>query len=121
MFYVCVPVSVIDRCLVDGVTYEANQTFTKKHELGYIMNCTCFGLGRGRWNCDPIGGFITSQTFTDSSNSYRFLPCAVYWLNCLDFTVLLKLVTTEMVNIKLWFDLYKLKLIPNECSLSIVK
>lgn len=46
-----------EHCLVDGVTYEVNQTFTKEHEEGYMMNCTCFGQGRGRWKCDAIGGF----------------------------------------------------------------
>lgn len=48
-----------EHCLVDGVTYEVNQTFTKEHEEGYMMNCTCFGQGRGRWKCDAIGGFST--------------------------------------------------------------
>lgn len=93
---VCVSVSVIDRCLVDGVTYEANQTFSKKHELGYIMNCTCFGLGRGRWNCDPIGGFITSQLHV-LQISTPLVPFNGSSLDCLDITVLLKLVTTEMM------------------------
>lgn len=46
-----------EHCLVDGLTYEVNQTFTKEHEDGYMMNCTCFGQGRGRWKCDAIGGF----------------------------------------------------------------
>lgn len=48
-----------DQCIVDGLTYEVNQTFTKQHEEGYMMNCTCFGQGRGRWKCDAIGEFVT--------------------------------------------------------------
>lgn len=44
-----------DQCIVDSVSYEVNQTFTKLHEEGYMMNCTCFGQGRGRWKCDAIG------------------------------------------------------------------
>lgn len=44
-----------DQCIVDNLTYEVNQTFTKHHDEGYMMNCTCFGQGRGRWKCDAIG------------------------------------------------------------------
>lgn len=65
---VCVSIPAIDRCLVDAVTYEVNQTFTKKHEMGHMMNCTCFGQGRGYWYCNPLGEFITSQV-----HFYRFL------------------------------------------------
>lgn len=44
-----------DQCIVDGLTYEVGQTFDKRHNEGYMMNCTCFGQGRGRWKCDAIG------------------------------------------------------------------
>lgn len=50
--------STADQCIVDGLTYEVNQTFTKQHDEGYMMNCTCFGQGRGRWKCDAIGEFM---------------------------------------------------------------
>lgn len=53
----CVYISIPDQCIVDGLTYEVNQTFTKQHDEGYMMNCTCFGQGRGRWKCDAIGEF----------------------------------------------------------------
>lgn len=46
-----------DQCIVDGVYYEVNQEFSKRHDEGYMMNCTCFGQGRGRWKCDAIGTF----------------------------------------------------------------
>ncbi len=47
-----------DQCIVDGLTYEVNQEFSKRHDQGYMMNCTCYGQGRGRWKCDAIGVFM---------------------------------------------------------------
>ncbi|XP_059408177.1 fibronectin-like isoform X3 [Carassius carassius] len=43
-----------DQCVVNGQTYDVNETFDKRHDQGYMMNCTCFGQGRGRWKCDAI-------------------------------------------------------------------
>lgn len=51
---ICLPLKT-DQCIVDGITYDVNQTFHKRHEEGHMLNCTCFGQGRGRWKCDPIG------------------------------------------------------------------
>lgn len=56
--YPCVNIYVFsssDQCIVDNLTYEVNQTFAKQHDEGYMMNCTCFGQGRGHWKCDAIG------------------------------------------------------------------
>lgn len=46
---------ISDQCVVNGQTYDVNETFDKRHDQGYMMNCTCFGQGRGRWRCDAIG------------------------------------------------------------------
>lgn len=51
---------ISDQCVVNGQTYDVNETFEKRHDQGYMMNCTCFGQGRGRWKCDAIG----KQAFT---------------------------------------------------------
>lgn len=59
----CVCLCVADQCIVDGLTFEVNQTFTKQHEEGYTMNCTCFGQGRGRWKCDAIGELNMLQDY----------------------------------------------------------
>lgn len=48
-----IPIS--DQCVVSEQTYDVNETFDKRHDQGYMMNCTCFGQGRGRWKCDAIG------------------------------------------------------------------
>uniref|UniRef100_A0A3P9H840 Fibronectin n=1 Tax=Oryzias latipes TaxID=8090 RepID=A0A3P9H840_ORYLA len=61
-------------CSVDGLTYEVNQTFTKQHEEGYMMNCTCFGQGRGRWKCDAVGGFSRSKQNFRRSRSVQLKP-----------------------------------------------
>lgn len=50
---IALPIS--DQCVVNGQTYDVNETFEKRHDQGYMMNCTCFGQGRGRWKCDAIG------------------------------------------------------------------
>lgn len=55
VYLLCMSIYPPDQCIVDNLTYEVNQTFTKQHEEGYMMNCTCFGQGRGRWKCDAIG------------------------------------------------------------------
>lgn len=49
------PLLWADQCIVDGIYYEVNQEFSKRHQEGYMMNCTCYGQGRGRWKCDAVG------------------------------------------------------------------
>lgn len=34
-----------------------------------MLNCTCFGQGRGRWKCDPVGKFVPSCVSWESSIS----------------------------------------------------
>lgn len=51
-----------DQCIVDGVYYEVNQEFPKRHDEGYMMNCTCYGQGRGRWKCDALGAFVAQKS-----------------------------------------------------------
>lgn len=52
------PLLWADQCIVDGVYYEVNQQFSKRHQDGYMMNCTCYGQGRGRWKCDAVGASV---------------------------------------------------------------
>lgn len=52
---------ISDQCVVNGQTYDVNETFDKRHDQGYMMNCTCFGQGRGRWKCDAIGKLALSN------------------------------------------------------------
>lgn len=59
--YICIFFYLSDQCIVDNLTFEVNQTFTKRHDEGYMMNCTCYGQGRGRWKCDAIGEPATSR------------------------------------------------------------
>ena len=44
-----------DQCIISGKTYDVNQEFYKRHDLGHMMNCTCLGMGKGRWRCDAVG------------------------------------------------------------------
>nr|3EJH_A Chain A, Fibronectin [Homo sapiens]3EJH_B Chain B, Fibronectin [Homo sapiens]3GXE_A Chain A, Fibronectin [Homo sapiens]3GXE_B Chain B, Fibronectin [Homo sapiens] len=53
-----------DQCIVDDITYNVQDTFHKKHEEGHMLNCTCFGQGRGRWKCDPVDQCQDSETGT---------------------------------------------------------
>lgn len=72
---------ISDQCVVNGQTYDVNETFEKRHDQGYMMNCTCFGQGRGRWRCDAIG----EQAFVAMSSllfSFLFLT---FFSKCLDF------------------------------------
>ncbi|XP_054441659.1 fibronectin isoform X2 [Pteronotus mesoamericanus] len=66
-------VSKIEECIVDGITYNVNDTFHMRHEEGHMMNCTCFGQGRGRWKCDPIDQCqdSESQTFYQIGDSWE--------------------------------------------------
>lgn len=52
------PLLWADQCIVDGIYYEVNQQFPKRHQEGYMMNCTCYGQGRGRWKCDALGASV---------------------------------------------------------------
>ncbi|XP_034429368.1 fibronectin 1b isoform X1 [Hippoglossus hippoglossus] len=51
-----------DQCIVEGLNYEVNQEFSKRHDEGYTMNCTCYGQGRGRWKCDAVDQCQEPQT-----------------------------------------------------------
>lgn len=57
-----IPFLNLDQCIVDGATYEVNQEFSKRHAEGHMMNCTCFGQGRGWWKCDAIGAFLAQSS-----------------------------------------------------------
>lgn len=61
----------IDQCIVDGITYDVNQTFHKRHEEGHMLNCTCFGQGRGRWKCDPVGKLIPFMFMSETPRRFR--------------------------------------------------
>lgn len=68
---------IADQCIVDSLTYEVNQTFTKQHDEGYMMNCTCFGQGRGRWKCDAIGRFgLLHVCFL---HAYELVSCSFHF------------------------------------------
>ncbi|KAM6314496.1 LOW QUALITY PROTEIN: fibronectin-like [Podargus strigoides] len=55
---------VSNQCIVDGVTYAVNQPFHKRDDKGHELNCTCFGQGRGRWECDTVDECQDSETHT---------------------------------------------------------
>lgn len=61
LVYFAPPLMWADQCIVDGSYYEVNQEFSKQHDEGYMMNCTCYGQGRGRWKCDAVGAFIAHK------------------------------------------------------------
>lgn len=78
--------SYTDQCIVDDITYNVNDTFHKRHEEGHMLNCTCFGQGRGRWKCDPVGKQAgiskldldteNSWPVSDKESSLIFLDCS---------------------------------------------
>lgn len=70
LVYVTFVSTLPDQCIVDGVYYEVNQEFSKRHDEGYMMNCTCYGQGRGRWKCDALGVFVAPAVISNSQCSY---------------------------------------------------
>uniref|UniRef100_UPI00358F5348 fibronectin-like n=1 Tax=Myxine glutinosa TaxID=7769 RepID=UPI00358F5348 len=73
-------------CVSHGVQYHVGDTWNMKHELGYMMQCTCNGNGRGAWRCQAYSEIldqcVVEGNYYNVSATFHKQHVKGYMMNC---------------------------------------